>query len=311
MSNEIIFEPKVSIVLPVYNCEEYIRDSLNSLINQTYRNKEVILVNDGSTDNTLRIVKELNLPITIIDQTNQGQSVALNTGWKHATGEIVGYLSADDLFYPTLIEELVPSFLDKNTVIVFPYFNLIDEYSNKIKEVKPTWKSHHDLLTTLNNPIGPGVLFRKTLFEQTNGWSSEFRQLQDLKFWIETCDKGHVLVHHEVLAAFRVHLGSRTFASNSVEKSFEPIRLVQDYFNKNEEMQKSDIYLESLSNAYILSGQLNLRSGRILLGFKYFMHGLSIYKKNIFKYRILRIILNALFAKAYYSYIFPIIRIFK
>ena len=98
--------PTVSVVIPVYNAEKYISDTLKSVLNQSYKEIEIIVVNDGSTDQTESIVKQnFNDPrIKLINQSNAGCSAAKNTGLKHATGEWIQYLDADDLLSPDKLE---------------------------------------------------------------------------------------------------------------------------------------------------------------------------------------------------------------
>ena len=89
----------ISIVVPVYNVEEYLSRCLDSIINQTYKNIEIICVNDGSTDNSLKILttySELDYRIKIISQENQGLSEARNIGIKNSSGEYIGFIDSDD-----------------------------------------------------------------------------------------------------------------------------------------------------------------------------------------------------------------------
>lgn len=97
----------ISIIIPVYNVEKYIKRCVDSLLNQTYKNIEIILINDGSTDNTIRIIKEnyrKNKNIILINQKNSGPAVARNNGIKHAKGKYVMFIDSDDFTDPTYVE---------------------------------------------------------------------------------------------------------------------------------------------------------------------------------------------------------------
>lgn len=90
---------KISIIVPIYNVEKYLRDCIETIINQTYKNIEIILVNDGSTDSSLEICKEyaqINDKIKIVDKKNGGLSAARNTGLEHATGKYIMFIDSDD-----------------------------------------------------------------------------------------------------------------------------------------------------------------------------------------------------------------------
>ncbi|TKH28855.1 MULTISPECIES: glycosyltransferase family A protein [Bacillus] len=103
----------VSVIVPLYNAERYIEQTIQSILNQTYKNVEIIIIDDDSTDNSASIVKEIiNIhpnEIHYIHQQNQGVSVARNTGIENATGEYIAFLDSDDLWHPTKLEKQIQS----------------------------------------------------------------------------------------------------------------------------------------------------------------------------------------------------------
>lgn len=102
-------EPKISVIIPVYNVEKYLEDCVKSICEQTLEDIEIICVNDGSTDSSLQILNKLaedDSRIVIIDQQNSGAGAARNTGIAKATGKYLGFVDSDDLIYPTMYEEL-------------------------------------------------------------------------------------------------------------------------------------------------------------------------------------------------------------
>lgn len=107
--------PKFSIIIPVYNVEKYLKKCLESVYNQTYKNYEVIVVNDGTKDNSMDIVK--NYPAKVINQKNQGLSVARNNGVEKASGEYILFLDSDDYIEKGLLKEINKS-LNNNPDIV-------------------------------------------------------------------------------------------------------------------------------------------------------------------------------------------------
>ena len=99
--------PKVSVVLPVYNVENYLKECLDSLVEQTYKDIEIICVDDGSSDSSLKILKEyavIDNRIIVLEQKNQGAAVARNFGLSVATGEYVSFLDSDDVFSLNLFQ---------------------------------------------------------------------------------------------------------------------------------------------------------------------------------------------------------------
>jgi glycosyltransferase involved in cell wall biosynthesis len=125
---------KVSIIIPVYNSQKFLANSIESVLNQTYKNTEVLIIDDGSTDDSLQILKQYEDKITIISQTNKGLSGAINTGIKNMTGNWMKWFSADDVLYPNAIEILVNKAkkLPEN-IIVYSNWDIIDEHNRKLR----------------------------------------------------------------------------------------------------------------------------------------------------------------------------------
>ena len=129
--------PKFSIVVPVYNVEDYIERCLDSIKNQTYNDYEVIVINDGTKDNSMDIVKKYN--VKVINQKNQGLSVARNNGVKAATGDYLIFLDSDDYWKPKLLEKINKS-LDNNPDIVRFQIQNVDENNKITKYSEETFK---------------------------------------------------------------------------------------------------------------------------------------------------------------------------
>ena len=122
------FKDKVSVVIPVYNSEKYLSESIESVLNQTYSNIEIIAVDDGSTDKSQEILKQYSDKIKIISHSNQGLAASLNIAIKKIEGKWFKWLSPDDILYPNAIEILLNETkkLAENT-IVYSDWELIDE----------------------------------------------------------------------------------------------------------------------------------------------------------------------------------------
>ena len=102
--------PLISVIVPVYNVEKYLKKCVNSICNQTYENLEIILIDDGSTDNSGLICDELSCKdnrIVVIHQNNGGQATARNMGLSAAKGEFIGFVDSDDWIEPKLYETML------------------------------------------------------------------------------------------------------------------------------------------------------------------------------------------------------------
>lgn len=109
--------PKFSIIVPVYNVEKYIKKCLDSILNQSFKDYEVIVVNDGTKDNSIELIQDY--PVKIINQKNQGLSVARNKGVKHATGEYIIFIDSDDWIEKDLLKKLNESTINSPDVVRF------------------------------------------------------------------------------------------------------------------------------------------------------------------------------------------------
>lgn len=120
---------KISVIIPVYNTEKYIERCLNSIVNNTYKNIEIICINDGSTDNSRKILetfKKKDNRIVILDQKNGGVSAARNAGLRVATGDFVTFIDSDDWIHRKYLEVLLKNAKDED--IVIGYYEKVSEY---------------------------------------------------------------------------------------------------------------------------------------------------------------------------------------
>lgn len=133
----------VSVVIPVYNSEKFLGETISSVLNQTYKNLEIIAVDDGSTDNSLKILEKYANKIIIVTQSNQGLSSALNLGIKKMSGKWLKWFSPDDILNPDAIEILVETAktLQGNT-IVYSNWDIIDENNQKLRSFSETDYNH-------------------------------------------------------------------------------------------------------------------------------------------------------------------------
>ena len=121
LSNYVKNHPKISIIIPIFNSEEFINECLNSLIKQTFKNFEVICINDGSNDNSLKILKEyekIDERIHIFSQNNSGAGIARNVGMNKSKGEYLLFLDSDDIFEDIMLEQLYAKIKQNESEIV-------------------------------------------------------------------------------------------------------------------------------------------------------------------------------------------------
>jgi len=174
MSNDI-----VSVVIPVFNSEKFLKNCIDSIINQTYDNTEIIAVDDGSTDGSLKILQKYDSEITIIHQDNQGLANALNSSIKKMNGKWFKWISPDDMLYPQAVESLVKEatkFQEKT--IIYSNWELINENNETLRSFSES--NYNDLeifdfnirlldgqQINVNTTLIPSSLFKEgCLFQQ-------------------------------------------------------------------------------------------------------------------------------------------------
>lgn len=177
---------KVSIIIPAYNCADYLKKSIETVLQQTYVNKEIIIVDDSSTDDSYAIAKGFeNQGVIIIQQPNAGAAVARNKGLAYASGEYIQFLDADDFLSPDKIERQVAALAgDTSRVAVCNYVSFIED-----KEIKETmiYPDQSSFIYSSDNPInflinlwggnGPSN------FIQTNCWLVPRNIINKAGYW--------------------------------------------------------------------------------------------------------------------------------
>jgi len=133
-------EPLISVIMPVYNCEKYVAEAIQGVLDQTYKNIELICINDGSIDGSIDILKSFGDKIVLIDSIeNGGIGKARNLGIKVATGEFIAFMDADDIWKSTKLEMQIKHFQNNpNLDISFTYMNcfISPELSDEIKKIR-------------------------------------------------------------------------------------------------------------------------------------------------------------------------------
>ena len=135
--------PKISIITPSYNQGKYLEQTILSVISQNYPNYEYLIIDGKSTDNSVEIIKKHEKHLSFwVSEKDNGQSHALNKGFKLATGDIFCWINSDDFFYPGIFNKMASEFLNNSDVFfIHGYQNHVDEFGIKLYETYPTCKN--------------------------------------------------------------------------------------------------------------------------------------------------------------------------
>lgn len=256
---------KVSIVIPVYNTEKYLKESIESALDQTYKDIEIIAVDDGSNDNSLKILESFNDKIKIISKKNNGTASALNEGIKKMTGEWFKWLSADDVLYPNAVEELIKEaqiIKDKKNKILYTNYDIIDSDSNVIREfIEPNYNnlSTFDFnVILLDHYIGNGTtsLIHKSALKEYGQFDEKIGFAEDYELWLRFCLLYNCRLHlvPKILAKYRIHEAQLT--AKKMDKALENANQIRKYILNQldkEEFEKYSTALKKFKNTKLFT----------------------------------------------------------
>lgn len=235
--------PDVSVIIPAYNQADYLEYAIQSVLSQSFANFEVVVVNDGSTDNTENILTEISdKRIRVIWQPNSGLSAARNTGIRISSAPLITLLDSDDFFLPEKLSVLV-SYLDNHPEIgmVSGGTVLVDQESKPFRQIIKTPEAIQLPELLFSNPFVPSsVVMRRSWFDMVGLFDETLRACEDWDLWLRMASAGCQFAWVEQpLAAYRFHLGQMTRDSGRMRnaifktlgKFFDQPRLPSSYYD--------------------------------------------------------------------------------
>lgn len=202
---------KVSVIIPNYNYARYLSEAVESVLNQSYKPIEIIVVNNGSTDNSLEVLKAFENRFRLIDQSNLGQSGARNSGLNQATGDYIAFLDADDYWHPEKIEKQV-KLLSNNTRLVYCGIERFSTAERKItSKAKPIFRgncSEYFLTEPAVSIVLSGestAIFSRTLINQVGNFDGNLNSAAGWDFFRRCSRFSDFDFVPESLTYYRVH----------------------------------------------------------------------------------------------------------
>lgn len=260
--------PEISVILPVYNGAKYLKEAINSIINQSFAGFELIIINDGSTDNSLNIIKSYKDDrIKLIDQQNTGLSAALNNGIRFAQCECIARMDQDDISHPERLEKQL-EFMKNHSQCVALGCNaeIIDQDGNYIYTSNQylNWNEIKNHLPT--TPFfHSSVMFLKTAYSQANGYP-QIRTDEDTVFFNRLSRFGEFNNLPETLIKYRLSPGAMSPLSSSFAKKLSKVVLriiIRDDLTDNNGVTHEDIkeidYIFSQTSYSVKKQQYHLR----------------------------------------------------
>lgn len=294
--------PLVSIVTPTFNQADYLAETINSVLAQDYPNIEYIVLDDGSTDETVNVLKQFDGRIQWESHANIGQARTLNKGWSICKGKIIGYLSSDDMLAPNAVSEAVRALLNNpNIILTYPDYFLINERSVVIRKFQAPDYNRKEMIERLICHPGPGAFFRRDIFDRLGGWNANLRQIPDVDYWLKISGYGNFKRLSLPLAYSRIHASSLSFSKPNVERSGEPVHVIKRFWEENDEKSVGASKRISLANAHLLTARMHLIAGRFAMAVEALGFAIRYKRSLVMMPRFWRIIFVAMLRTAYYS----------
>ncbi|MES2139031.1 MAG: glycosyltransferase [Bacteroidota bacterium] len=213
--------PIISVVMSVYNGEEYLRESIESILNQTFKGFEFVIINDGSTDKSLEIIKSYSdARIIVINQKNSGLAIALNNGLKIAKGKYIARMDADDISIDTRLEVQL-DFMENNNeyVIIGSNAIVIDKSGNYIYTTNLATTDNQLRKLLPSSPfMHPSVLMKKEAVEKCDYYYEAISKLysfEDVILWNKLCKQGAIANMKKPLIKYRIQPFAATTKSGA------------------------------------------------------------------------------------------------
>jgi len=230
--------PEISVVMSVYNGEKYLDEAIQSILNQTYKNFEFIIINDGSTDKSLEIIKKYinqDKRIILINRENKGLIASLNEGIAKARGTYIARMDADDISLPNRFEEQV-KFMEKNLDVGVCGSWVVVFGKNRKDRLWKTSLKDDELKTNLlfSVPFAhPSVIIRTDLLFNNNiRYNSEFIHAEDYNLWVDLSNYTKFANIQKVLLKYRYLGKSITRTQDKIEFYDKRINILKNIYGK-------------------------------------------------------------------------------
>ncbi len=256
--------PKVSIITPSYNQGQYLEHTIRSVLDQQYPNLEYIIIDGGSTDHSVDIIRKYEDQLAYwVSEHDQGQAEALNKGFRHATGNIIAWLNSDDFYYPGAIAAAVATFaLHPELGLVYGRGMRVDAAGQPLVEFESTRAFDLEMLIHgIDYILQPATFMRRQALHRVGPLNTSMHYALDWDLWIRLGQQFPVAMIDEVLAASREYEATKT-QSGGFRRTEEIRRIVQHYTGQELSIGYLNYLMETLQgtlNQFTLPEQPRLQ----------------------------------------------------
>lgn len=280
--------PILSIIIPCYNREKYISEAIDSVLAQLYPPNEIIVVDDGSTDQSVEVVKRYGDKVALIQQSNQGSSAARNTGLKHSHGELLIFLDSDDYLSNNVLSDHIKAFKQWPDAGVYCTNWAFFENGSCSPVIKSDWPNEPEIplekIVTEHLPFPACLMYNRKYIDLAGGFDEKMTNNTDCDLLIRAVLKGGKMVSSggESYAVYRATANSITKTHGAIRFYKNQLRLVNKLLAMD---QSSDTYFLSLVNQRLLKNRLNY--WQVCLSWHFSLRPMEIAKFSYYLIRVL------------------------
>lgn len=288
-------DPLVSIIIPAYNAESFIQETLFSIVQQTYQKIEIIVVDDGSKDNTNNLIKSFALSdsrITVMSQSNSGVSAARNLGIEKSKGEFIAFIDADDIYSPCAIEKLTSTMLqaDDSVGVVYGWTARIDEKTSltgKFTTPQSSGNIYQEILR--NDFVASATLVRKKCIDRVGNFNCSMRfGCEDWDFYLRLSEHYLYKAIPEFIYGYREVYDSTTYNCSKMEHGYQ--QYIAEACKRNTEIS-TEVVNSILASSFLYLSSKNRAERKFLDSIKYIIRAWSMYpeiRHNFYFHQVLK-----------------------
>lgn len=252
--------PKISVIMPIYNAEPYLKEAIESILNQTYDDFEFIIINDGSEDKSLDIIKQyskLDKRIKIVSRENKGLIYSLNEGISISSGEFIARMDGDDISMPDRFEKQINFFSNNDIGILGTLVNVFGdgdakrkEFSNEFLNWDPNDTDIEWMLLKGYSICHPSLMIKKDILRKLNGYNYNYLYAEDYDLILRAL-KNNIFINiiQEVLLSYRIYNNNKSVIDSDKNQT------LSDIINIRLDYMQDDFFKRSLK--YLIWGASN------------------------------------------------------
>jgi glycosyltransferase involved in cell wall biosynthesis len=244
--------PKITIITPSFNQADFIDRTIRSVLGQSYPTLEYIVMDGGSTDRTLEILRQYENRLIWYSEKDRGQSHAINKGLAMATGEIIGYINSDDYLEPSALFKVGKFFATHpDADWLTGKCRIVNEKGNEIRKIVTDYKNFlltfksYKIVLVLNPISQPATFWRKKVSDEIGEFNESIHLTMDYDYWLRIARQYKLYAYKEYLACFRMHSASKSFLST--KKMFDSQQSVASHYTSSKVL----LGLQALHNRII------------------------------------------------------------